>query len=149
MTDMAGLVATANRLSVKDDNALVIEIGLRWICIEKDGGNVDDPDLPLSYGIHMGVLDDARVVGGRILARWNKELHQFVCSGVKGDDQELRASILAALNVSEAALTAAVAPALVWLGTPVALAAALAPLIVRKFVIPAKDELCQAWGEAL
>ena len=57
--------------------------------------------------------------------------------------------LLGALNLNEAALIAGVVPGLMFLGAPAAIAAVVAPIIVRKFIIPAKDELCDAWGEAM
>jgi len=38
---------------------------------------------------------------------------------------------------------------LLTLGVYAAIAAALAPLIVKRFIWPAKDELCAAWGEGV
>jgi len=84
----------------------------------------------------------------RILNRWNKELCGLVC-GAKGNDQNTRKAIFDSLNLGEAAVIAAVVGALLSLGVGAALAAPLAPLIVGKFIWPAKDELCDAWGEAI
>jgi hypothetical protein len=42
---------------------------------------------------------------------------------------------------------AAVASALLTLGAPAAIAAAVTPLIVKRFIWPAEDELCAAWDE--
>jgi hypothetical protein len=67
----------------------------------------------------------------------------------KTEDQELSKKVFAALSLDEAALIAAIAPALLWIGAPAAIAAAVAPLIVKKFIVPAKEELCAAWEEAI
>lgn len=149
MADTNAVVAAAERLRYKDEEALAIEIGLRSRVIEDDPSAVDNPDLVVQYGTHMGLLDDVKALGWRILARWNKELHGVVCTSDKADDQEIRTKILSALRIDEMALIAVVAPALIWLGAPAAIAAAVAPLVVKKFIVPAKEELCAAWGEAI
>jgi hypothetical protein len=71
-----------------------------------------------------------------------------VCGG-KGNDKADREKILGALRLDEAAVIAAVAAALIAMAVPAPIAAAAAPLIVKKFIWPARDELCDAWGEAL
>jgi hypothetical protein len=96
----------------------------------------------------MGDLDDLKALGRRILARWNRELHGVVC-GTKTEYQSSREAILNSLNLGEAAVIAAVASALLTGGAPAAIAAAVAPLLVKKFILPAKEELCAAWSEAI
>lgn len=149
MADSNAVVAAAERLSDKDEDALAIEIGLRSKLIEADPNARDNPDLVVRYGTHMGRLDDIKALGWRILARFNKELHAVVCTSDTAEDKEFRATIMGALSIDEAALIAVVAPALLALGAPAGIAAAVAPLVVKKFIIPAKEELCAAWGEAL
>ena len=97
----------------------------------------------------MGLIDDVKALGWRILTRWNKEMHVVICSSEKPEDQELRKKVFVALRLDEAALIAVIAPALLWIGAPAAIAAAVAPLIVKKFMVPAKEELCAAWKEAI
>jgi hypothetical protein len=89
-----------------------------------------------------------RALGRKILKRWNKELHGLVCGSGSANEKE-RTEILNSLNLGETAVIAAVAAALFGLGVPPPIAAALAPLIVKKFIWPAKDELCIAWGEGI
>jgi hypothetical protein len=126
-----------------------VKIGLREKIIEKGPGAADNPDIVVVYGKPMGLIEDIKALGWRILARWNKELYRVVCSSNTPEDQEIKSKILGALDISEAALIAAVVPALLWLGASAAIAAAVAALLVKKFIIPAKDELCAAWGEAI
>jgi hypothetical protein len=149
MDDEKTVIRAAERLSRKDDEALALEIGLRDKLITSDPKLGDQADLAVSYGTHMGLIEDVKALGWRILARWNRELYRVVCSSTKKEDQELRVKLFAALDINEAALIAVVAPAIVWLGAPVAIAAAVAPLIVKKFIVPAKEELCISWGEAI
>ena len=144
------LIAAAERLLKKDEEALALEIGLRDERIKGDPAAADNPDLVVKYGTHMGMgeINDIKALGWRILLRWNKELYGLVCSSKNPDDQEMRKKILA-LSLDEAALIAVIAPALIGLGAPAAIAAPVAPILVKKFIIPAKQELCVAWGEAI
>ena len=96
----------------------------------------------------MGPLDDIKAVGRKILNRWNKELYSLVCNK-KGDDQKGRKAILDSLSLSETAVIGAVATTLLTLGVAAAIAAPVAPLIVKRFIWPAKDELCEAWSEGI
>jgi len=151
MTDKAleeATIAAALRLNKdKDDQALVVLLGLRQDRIKAEPKLGNNPDLPVEYNTEMGALEQVRALGLRILGRWNKELHGTICGSAKPEDKELTKNILDSLNLGETALIAAVVPALLFLGAPAALAAALAPFIVRKFIYPAKDELCKTWGE--
>jgi hypothetical protein len=152
MADTTQLIAAAQRLrEKKDEEALAFEIGVRSKRIEADPGAADNPNLVVIYGAHlgMGAIDDIKALGWRILGRWNKEVYGVVCSSQKAEDQEMRKKILGALSLDEAALIAVIAPTLIWLGAPAAIAAPVAPLLVKKFIIPAKEELCVAWGEAI
>lgn len=150
MSDVNEVVAAAKRLhEEKDDVALEVLIGMREKVIAQNPGLKDDVNLEVQYEEKLlGPLDDIKRLGKRILRRWNKELFGVVC-GNKGKDPKDREAVLSSLNLGEAAVIAAVAGALISLGVGGALAAPLAPLIVRKFIWPAKDELCVAWGEAI
>jgi hypothetical protein len=149
MANIATVITAAEQLRAKDEEALALEIGLRSERIEIDPSSADNPTLSITYGTHMGLIDDVKALGWRILGRWNKELYKIVCTIGNPESQQMRDKVVAALSLDEAALIAAVVPALVWLGSPAAIAAPVAPLIVRKFILPAKDELCLAWGEAI
>lgn len=149
MPDISAVIDAAKRLEKKDEAALELLVGLRAKAIELDPTLIDRVDLEPKYdGPLMGTLDDVRDLGRRILKRWNKELYGLVCE-VKSDDQKARTAILDALNLGQAAVIGAVAGALMTLTVPAPIAAALAPLIVKKFIWPAKDELCTAWGEGI
>jgi hypothetical protein len=149
MADTTAVIAAAEQLDAKDEEALALEIGLRSRHIEGDPSGADNPFLSVAYGTHMGLIDDVKALGWRILARWNKELYAVICSSKKPEDKELSKKVFAALSLGEAALIAAIAPALLWIGAPAAIAAVVAPLIVKKFIVPAKEELCAAWEEAI
>ena len=151
MTDLNTVVAAAHRLNEEkqDEEALLVLIGMREKAIEADPERQNDPNLDVVYAEPtMGPLDDLKRIGKRIANRWSKELHSIACGNETKDAKE-REALLNSINLGEAAVIAAVAAALISLGVGAAIAAPLAPLIVRKFIWPAKDELCVAWGEAL
>ena len=150
MADEKEVIRTAQQLALeKDDAALEVLIGMRQRAIEQNPALADDPSFEPKYEAQtMGALDDLKALGRRILMRWNKELYGVVCSSKPGEKKE-REQVLGSLGLGEAAVIGAVASALLSLGVTAALAAALAPLLVRKFIWPAKDELCGAWGEAI
>jgi hypothetical protein len=150
MTDVNEVVAAANQLNEqKEDEALLVLIGMREKAIAADPERKDDPNLSVVYEEPtMGPLDDIKRLGKRVTNRWNKELYAICCGNADKDSKE-RTELLNSINLGEAAVMAAVAGALISLGVGAAIAAPLAPLIVRRFIWPAKDELCGAWGEAI
>ena len=135
MSDLNEVVAAANQLhEQKDDEALLVLIGMREKVISQDPTRKEDVDLPVVYEEKLlGPLDDIKRLGNRIVRRWNKELYGIVCSDASKDRKE-RQDILTSLSFGEAAVIAAVAGALISLGVGAALAAPLAPLIVRRFL---------------
>lgn len=149
MSGIQSVIDSAERLSSRDEDALELLLGMRARAIEKTPALQDNPDFEPKYdGQTMGAIDDLKALGRRILNRWNKELHGIVCGGTAGDKSG-RSAIMNSLNLGEAAVIAAVAGALLSAGAAAALAAAAAPLIVKRFIMPAKDELCEAWSEAI
>ncbi len=141
--------AAAKFYQQKDDVALEVLIGMRDRAIAQDASLKDDVEFEPKYSSGtMGPIDDVKVLGQRILNRWNKELYGLVCEkqGAASKDRE---AVLDSLKLGEAAVIAALVGCLLSLGLAPAIAAPVAPLIVRKFVWPAKDELCDAWGESL
>jgi len=149
MASTQAVVDAARELSKKDNEALEVLIAKRAKAIEKDASLEDDVTFEPKYDAPtMGTLEDLKELGQRIINRWNKELHGVVC-GKKSEDESARQKVLDSLSLDEAAVIAAVATALLSLGVAAALAAAIAPVIVRRFIWPAKDELCDAWGERL
>ena len=142
------VVDSAKRLNAKDEASLELLLGMRAKAIERDPALKDNPDFEPQYEAKtMGALDDIKALGRRILHRWNKELYGVVCGSGPGDQN--RKAVLDALNLGETAVVAAVASVLLSMGAAAALAAALAPLVVKKFIWPAKDELCAAWSEGI
>lgn len=149
MADTSAVVNAAKRLQDRDETALLIQVGLRQKAVELNPTLKDQAELETKYDENtMGALDDIKALGNRVLKRWNKELYGLVCSNSGADEKE-RQAVLNSLNLGQAAVIAAVAGALMGIGVPAPVAAPLAPLITKKFIWPAKDELCGAWGEAI
>ena len=149
MPDISAVINEAKRLESRDEASLELLVGLRAKALEENPALKDTVDLEPKYDkATMGALDDVKTLGRRIVKLWNKELYGLVCENKAGDQQD-RKAILDALNLGQAAVVGAVAGALIALTVPAPLAAALAPLIVKKFIWPAKDELCAAWGEGI
>jgi hypothetical protein len=149
MTNVDDVIAAAQKLNKeKDESALILLIGMREKEIVRNPALKDDPNLSPEYGPHMGGLDDLKLLGRKIVSRWNKDLHNIVCgSGQAG--AEIRKSILESLKLDETAMIGAVAMALITMAVPGAIAAPAAAFVVKVFILPAKDELCSAWGEAI
>jgi hypothetical protein len=150
MADISAVTKAAQeRAATKDDESLLLLTGMLDLEIKKNPAIAEDPFYDPKYDSQtMGLTDDLKKIGRKILNRWNKELHGLVC-GAKPGDQKEREAILSSLNLGEAAVIGAVAGALMAMAVPPPIAAALAPIIARKFILPAKDELCEAWGEAI
>ena len=150
MPNVNEVITAASRLhEQKDDAALEVVIGMREKVITERPELKDDVNLEVEYEEDMmGPLDDIKRLGKSIIRRWNKELFGIVC-GNTGKDRKDQEAVLTSLNLGEAAVIAAVAGVLVSLGVGGALAAPLAPIIVRRFIWPAKDELCVAWREKI
>lgn len=139
-------VAAAQSYENYDEDALLVILGKQESAIQKDYSLAADPTLDPEYdSTHMGLIDDLKGIGSRIAHRWNKELYKLIC---RSDDGEDRKKLLDALNLSEAAAIGVVASLLLAIA-PAAVAAPLAALLVKTFLLPAKDELCEAWAEVV
>lgn len=139
-------VAAAQSFAEFDEEALLVLLGKQHKAIEMDTTLAADPTLNPDYdSTHMGLIEDLKVLGRRVAKRWNKELHKIVCGS---SDDQTRKKLMDALNVGEAAAIAAVAGILLAIA-PAAVTAPLSVLLVKSFLMPAKDELCDAWQEAL
>jgi hypothetical protein len=150
MADKKAVIEAAQRLyKQNDEEALEVLIGKRELAVKRDPTLKDNVDLEPRYDEDiMGPLDGVKAVGKSVLRRWNGELCDLVCGNNAGDSQD-RKAVLDSLNIGEAALIGSVAGALLSLGVYAAIAAAVAPLIVKRFIWPAKDELCKAWKELI
>ena len=139
-------VAVAQNLSDRDVEALYELIGRQEKAIEQNPALAYDPALSPSYdSSHMGLIDDVKALGKRVAKRWARALHDIVCGSASDSERQ---ELLKALNVSEAAAIAVVTGMLLPILSP-PIAAAVAVIVVKKFLTPAADELCDYWNEQL
>jgi len=111
-------------------------------------GNPDaaqDPTLDPEYAGAGMPAEALRSIGKRILRTWNKALFDLICT--EKDDVQ-RKKLMDAFDLGETALIGAVAAALLTVTSP-AIAAAVAAIIVKKFLIPAGGVVCEVWEEAI
>lgn len=148
MIDAEQVASAAQKLAHQNSEALEILLARRELAIRDDARLGDQLDLNPTYVEQTMNVEELRALGHAIVNRWNKELYGVVCGGGKVSDKE-RQALLGALNLGEAATIGMLATALLALSVPGAIAAALAPILVRRFVWPAKEELCSAWKEAI
>jgi hypothetical protein len=131
----------------RDVEALYVLLGKQQKAIAEVPDLANDPNLDPPYdSTHMGLIDDLRALGSRIAALWARKLHEVIC-GTSADTAE-RHKLLSALNVSQAAAIAAVTTLLLPVLSP-AVAAPVAAIIVKQFLAPAGDAICDYWGEKL
>jgi hypothetical protein len=91
----------------------------------------------------------AIAVGRRILARWSRTMHDFLCKS-GGDEEDLRERLFNAITGRDGGATALLAGTLVAaFGASPGVAAIVAALLMKLVIAPAQDELCQAWAAAL
>jgi hypothetical protein len=88
-------------------------------------------------------------LGRRILARWSRTMHDFLCKS-GGEEEDLRERLMSALTNRDGGAVALLAGALVAaFGVSPAVAALVAALLMKLVIGPAKDELCQSWAASL
>jgi hypothetical protein len=93
--------------------------------------------------------EDEKNLGKRIFRRWNRTLHDFACNA-NAEDRDLKDKLLSAISMKTGGGTAVVAAVLAgyFLVSP-PLAAVLAALLIKLILVPAGQEVCQAWAGAL
>lgn len=141
-------VESATRLGQTHDvEALYILLGKQQQVIEENPALAADPTLDPPYdSTHMGLVDDLRDLGLSIAALWARKLHGVVCG--EEASAEDRQKLLSALNVSEAAAISVVASLLLPMVSP-AIAAPIAVIVVKQFLVPAGGLICEHWGRML
>lgn len=86
--------------------------------------------------------------GKRIFVRWNRALHEFACKPSDAD-KDLQSNLLRALTGKEGG-TALIAGVLVTaFGMSVVLATLVATLLLKIVIVPAGEESCTIWEEAI
>lgn len=97
-----------------------------------------------------GPVDDAILLGKRILRRWQKAIYDLVC-GTEDADPQVRKTILNALKLdSSDALAAAVASVLISFFSVAPAVAAIVGVLFGKVLLPAAgEEVCSFWKERI
>lgn len=132
-----------------DEQSLIKELAMRAEATKENPNIAGSYDPVVTYDFeHAGLADDLLDLGGRILRRWERELHSVVC-GSASDDKKDRDDILSKIGGDDAVLGAAIASALLGLGVSAALAAVLAALVLKRILKPAGQEVCKYWSERL
>jgi hypothetical protein len=141
VVSIKAIADSAQRLSVREEAELELLLELRARAIVIVPALKDDPGFEPRYETDTIRLYGIELLGRRILGLWIRELYAVVCEARTGD-QSSRNAIFDALNSGEAAVIAAVASVLLAYGAPAALATVVAPLAVKKFIMPGQEELC-------
>lgn len=152
MTDETAVIEAAKTLAAThDDVGLELLVGMRAKVVSHNSALENNVDLmPEFESTTMGLVDEVKAEGRRLVMHWSKELHDLVCGRKNHNrNQEDRSLLLKSLKLSEAAVVDATAIALVGINAAPALAAVLAPIIARRFIWPSREKLCSAWESLL
>ncbi len=138
------------RLLQSDESQLLELLGMRAAVVTRDlpKSALVQPNIAAADVATMGIKDDMKVLGRRILRRWNRSAFDLVC-GEDPDDAKTRGEFKLALGVSEAAAIGALTAGLISIGLMAALAPVVAAILVKKFFNPAYGEFCGYWKEKL
>ncbi|MEO3413915.1 hypothetical protein AAFO92_04555 [Roseovarius sp. CAU 1744] len=140
-------VSAAERLGASDTTNLLEEIARREAVAQQDESVLTDPALDGGYATaEMALGDNLKEIGDRLMKVWIRRLHGVICGGSGSDEERKKIADLA--NLNESAAIAAVTAALLPFTSPL-FAAPAAVIIVREFLGPAAEELCQYWAEKL
>ncbi|MEM9231671.1 MAG: hypothetical protein AAGB10_18915 [Pseudomonadota bacterium] len=132
-------------------DALFVLLGRQEKGLENAPEQADNPRFDPEYDeSHMGVIDTLREAGQRVVMGAADGLHQLICGAENPDTEKNRQALLNAVGLSEATAIGATTTLLLTLPaiTPM-IAAAAAVVIVRLFLIPAGEDLCEFWAEKL
>lgn len=139
--------AAAGALGPKDTANLLEELARREAAAQANESLLADPGLDSGYATaEMALGDNLKEIGDRLIKVIVRRLHGVICGG-SGSDAE-RKKLADALNLSESAAIAAVTAALLPITSPL-FAAPAAVIIVKEFLIPVADDLCDYWSEKL
>lgn len=138
------------KLLQSDEDQLLEQLGMRSAVVTRDLKRSGDLQLDLAPADirAMGIKEDMKALGNRVLRRWNRSAYELACGG-DPDDTKTRADLEKALGIGEAAAIGVLASALISIGLMAALAPVLATILVKKFFNPAYGEFCQYWKEKL
>jgi hypothetical protein len=137
-------------LLTEEEDQLFAELGIRARALSRHPAAAGSFDPDVRYNeVWMGDVDDVRVFGSRLYERWDRALHDLVCHNDPAASAE-RKALSDALGLGEPAFAASLAMLLVSsLGIAPAVASVAAVIVVKRFVSPTLDGLCQAWATSM
>lgn len=133
-----------------EEDQLLEQLGMRAAVATRDFKKSAElnPTIVADDVIAMGIKDDLKDLGKRILRRWERSGYELLCGG-KPDDAKTRNEFKNALGMGEVAAITAITTALIGIGLMPALAPILAAILVKKFFKPAYGEFCAFWKTKL
>lgn len=136
-------VAKAEKLTEED-----IYIALATEAGQQARGGMGLQDVAAISADRLERSDDNLSLGKAIFRRWNRTLHDFVCSP-SDDDEALQVQVMEALagKGSGVALIAGVLVSA--FGLHMLTATLIASLVMRLFAEPVKEEVCDYWTTKL
>jgi|KBSMisStandDraft_5_1062788.scaffolds.fasta_scaffold559134_1 hypothetical protein len=139
-----------SELLQSDEDQLLEQLGMRSAVVSRDVTRSADFQLSVKAAdiAAMGIKDDMKVLGGKIVRRWNRSAYELAC-GTDPDDSRSREDLQKALGIGEGAAIAALTAGLIGIGLMAALAPLIATIIVKKFFNPAYGEFCGYWKQKL
>jgi hypothetical protein len=147
----AQIEAAVKDLSAADTASLYAKLGAYARAFPSDPAQFATPEAAVQVDEEVaGPLDDAIILGKRILARWQKSIYDLVCGG-ESVDPEARKTIMNSLNLnSPEALAAAITGVLISAFSVVPAVAVIVGVLFGKILLPAAGkEVCQFWKEKM
>jgi hypothetical protein len=150
VTNIEAVKAIAEKLyNENDETALEVLIAKCDAAVKENPELGNDPNLDVKYTETTMSFETLKIIGRNILNVWNEKIYGLVCGTTK-EDQRDRKIILDALKISSGAAVGAIAATLTTtFALPAALSVAVAALIVKRFIWPARAELCKGWKEKI
>lgn len=156
--DGIGLLQTAERIAAENNDVVdSLQNGDEPDLLAALAGQVREAAVGSPGIARMAVIDsdllplDGATVafGRRVLARWSRTMHDFLCKS-GGEDEDLRQRLMSALTGRDGGAAALLAATMVVaFGASPSVAALVAALLMKLVIAPAKDELCQSWAASL
>jgi hypothetical protein len=133
---MALSVTDVTALMDKSEGELLDEIGILTVStLENDPG---------AEMLGLG-SSSARDLGIAIFNRMHRELHSLICGGSNSDEERAKIKNLLSLDVAGMSLGLS-SLLIVHFAVSPPIAAVIALLTVKKFIVPAGEEVCTFWA---
>ena len=139
--------AAVTNLAEADDDSLFARLGAYSAAFPVEPGNFVAPGAVVAVDAALaGPLDQAKLLGRRILSRWNRTLYDLVCG--EGGDPQAAALIKAA--TSRETLAAAIASVLIGMFSVAPAIAAIVGVLLGRVLLPAAGAaICDFWKDHL